>query len=202
MSRDDPAPSSTVLDLAILGKVLEEHRSRLVAAVRRRIDPVLAGRIDPEDVVNSAFELARRKWPKFEERSAASTYAWLYRIVRDRLIDVWRHETRAGRDPRVEMPWPDDSSLQLGLGLVSPGTSPSEAAIREELRERVRRVMSMLKEKDQEILWMRHFDELSYKEIAAVLDIAVNTAEQRYHRALGRLSDLWQQLQSDTGSGP
>ena len=66
----------------------------------------------------------------------------------------------------------------------------------------MRQVLGLLKEKDREILWMRHFDELSYKEIAAVLDIAVNTAEQRYHRALGRLSDLWQQLHSDTGSAP
>jgi DNA-directed RNA polymerase specialized sigma24 family protein len=57
-------------------------------------------------------------------------------------------------------------------------------------------------EKDREILWMRHSDERSYRETAAVLGVEVNTAEQRYHRALGRLSDLWQQLHSDTGSAP
>src|SRR3712207_5046027 len=124
MSQDDSRPPSTVADLAILGRLLEEHRPKLVAMVRRRLDPALAARIDAEDVVNDAFFLARRRWPTFREGSAASTYAWLYRIVRDCLVEAWRHETRKGRDPRGEMPWPEASSLQLGIGLVSPGTSP------------------------------------------------------------------------------
>jgi RNA polymerase sigma-70 factor (ECF subfamily) len=199
VSRDDPAPPSTVVDLAILGRILEEHRPRLVAAVRRRLDPVLAARIDAEDVVNQAFFLARRRWPGFREETAASTYAWLYRLVRDTLIEAWRRETRAGRDPRRALPWPDESSVQLGLGLVGPGTSPSEAAAREDLKQRMRQALDLLKEADREILWMRHFDGLTFPEAADVLGITENAAAVRYVRALKRLKGLWQTLYPQEG---
>src|SRR5262245_3156403 len=200
MSPNEPSLPSSVVDLALLGRLFEEHRPKLVAMVQRRMDPALAGRIDAESVVNEAFLQARRKWAGFEERSSSSSYAWLYRIVRDCLIEAWRRETRGPRDVRRDMPWPDQSSVQMGLGLINSGTSPSNALVREELREHVRQVMALLREKDREILWMRHADELSYAEIATVLGIEENAAHQRYHRALGRLSDLWLQLHPETGS--
>src|SRR4051812_41340737 len=71
MSPNEPSSPSTVVDLAILGRLVEEHRAKLVAMVRRRMDPVLAAKVGAEDVVNEAFLVARRKWSGFEERSAA-----------------------------------------------------------------------------------------------------------------------------------
>ena len=194
---------STVIYLAILGKLFEEHRPKLVEMARRRIDPALVARIDAEAVVNEAYLVAQRKWPGFEERSATSTYAWLYRIVRDCLIEVWRRETSGRRDGRKDMPLPEQSSLQLGLGLVSPATDPQRAAERDEeraiLRQRMRQVLDMLRDTDREILWMRHYDGLTFPEAAAVLEITENAATVRYVRALKRLKDLWQQLFPNTG---
>src|SRR5581483_2261329 len=97
MSLNDPLPS-TVVDLAILGRLFEEHRPKLLKMVRQRMDPALTRHIDAEDVVNEAFLAARRRWPHFKERSAASPYAWLYRIVYGCLIDAWRrHNRRKGQ---------------------------------------------------------------------------------------------------------
>ena len=196
MSPNDPLPS-TVVDLAILGRLFEEHRPKLLAMVRRRLDPALAGRIDAEGVVNEAFLVARRKWAGFEERSAASTYAWLYRLTRDCLIDAWRRETRDGRDARRDMPWPDRSSVQMVLRLVGSASSPSDAAIRAEQAERVRQALALLKEADREILWLRHNDDLTFPEAAYVLGIAESAATLRYWRALKRFKDLWQKLYPD-----
>jgi RNA polymerase sigma-70 factor (ECF subfamily) len=201
MNPDEPS-SSTVHDLAMLGRLFEEHRAKLVAMVQRRIDPALAAKVGAEDILNEAFLVARRKWPAFEEQSSASTYAWLYRIVRDCLIEAWRRHTRDCRDARQEMPWPEQSSVEVGLGLVGSATSPSAALVRQELREQVRHVMALLRDADRDILWMRHADDLSYPEIAAVLGIEANAAHQRYHRALGRLSDLWLKLHPESGSAP
>jgi DNA-directed RNA polymerase specialized sigma24 family protein len=41
---------------------------------------------------------------------------------------------------------------------------------------------------------MRHFDQLSFKEAALVLDIKETTATVRYHRALKKLRELWTRL--------
>jgi RNA polymerase sigma-70 factor, ECF subfamily len=202
MKAGEPHPPSTVVDLAMLGRLFEEHRAKLLGMLRRRIDPALAARIDPDEIVQEAFLLAREKWSTFEVRSAASTYAWLYRLVLDCLIAAWRRQTRGIRDGRRDMPLPDGTSVQFGLGLVSPGTSPSGALAQEELTARVRQALALLREKDREILWMRHADELSYEEIAAVLGIERNAAYTRYHRALGRLSDLWLQVHPESGAPP
>jgi RNA polymerase sigma-70 factor (ECF subfamily) len=191
--------SSSIADLALLGRLFEEHRSRLLAMVQRRLDPALAARIDAEDILNEAFLLARSRWGRFREQTDLTAYAWLYRITLDCLIEAWRRETRAGRDLHRQMPWPEASSVQLGLGLglVHPGTSPSEAAPREELRQKMRQAVELLKESDREILWMRHYDQLSFPEAARVLGIKESAATLRYVRALERLKKLWEQMDPD-----
>jgi RNA polymerase sigma-70 factor (ECF subfamily) len=191
--------AGSVADLAALGKLLEEHRPQLLAMLQRRIDPALSARLGPEDILSDAFLQARCKWQDYKHQSAVSPYAWLYRITLDCLIEAWRRETRERRHPKRAMPWPDQSSVQLGLGLVSPGTSPSEAAVREELQRRMRQALALLKDADREILWMRHYDQLSFKEAALVLGIKESAATLRYVRAVERLKKLWQQLHPTEG---
>jgi RNA polymerase sigma-70 factor, ECF subfamily len=191
MPPDDASLPSSVGDWAALGQLVQEHRPRLLGMLRRRLDPKLNPRLDPEEILNEVFVQAQRRWAAFQAQSDVGAYPWLYRIALDCLIEAWRRETRGRRNVFRELPLPEGTSLQLGLGLMQPGTSPSEALVQAELRERVRLVMAQLKDADREILLMRHFDELPHADIAAILGIAVNTAEQRYHRALGRLSDRW-----------
>jgi RNA polymerase sigma-70 factor (ECF subfamily) len=193
---------SSVADWAALGQLLEEHRPRLLTMVRRRLDPKLNPRLDAEEILSDAFLQAQRRWAVFQAQSELKPYPWLYRIVLDCLIEAWRHETRGPRDVHRQMPLPEQTSLQLGLGLVHPGTSPSEALARDELCQRVRLVMAQLKDSDREILLMRHFDDLSYADISGVLGIPESTAQQRYHRALGRLSDLWLHQNPDASANP
>ncbi|HEV3081936.1 MAG TPA: sigma-70 family RNA polymerase sigma factor [Gemmataceae bacterium] len=193
----DKFAASSVVDMVVLGQLLEEYRPRLLAMVRRRLDPALASRVDAEEIVNDGFFLAQRKWPRFKEQNALSPYAWLYGIVRDCLIETWRRETRGLRDARKNQPWPQESSEQLGLGLVAAGTSPSEAIVRDELRQCMQQALNRLKDGDREILWMRHYDQLAFPEAAQVLGITENAATVRYVRALRRLKDLWRRLYRD-----
>ena len=189
-----PNPPSSVSELAALGKLFEEHRARLLAMVRRRIDPALAARLDPEDLLEEAFLRAAARWSNYNPE-VMSTYTWLYRIAHDCLIEAARQAHAAGRSIRREVPWPESSSVQLGLGLIGSTTSPSEAFARAELRERIVWAVGQLKPDDREILAMRHFDELSHQEAAAILGITPDAAMQRYARALRRLRRLWDQIE-------
>jgi RNA polymerase sigma-70 factor, ECF subfamily len=202
MRRNESCSMLSLADLAALGKLFEEHRPRLLAMLKRRIDPALAVRLDPEELLNEAVFLAQSKWAWFKEQQSLTPYAWLYGTARDCLIEAWRRHSRGVRDLRRDLPWPEESSIQLLHGLVNTGTSPSAALARAELRQDVRNVLSMLKDKDREILGMRHFDELSFAEAAEVLGISENAATVRYVRALRRLKDLWQQLHPDHGVDP
>jgi RNA polymerase sigma-70 factor (ECF subfamily) len=194
MSREDSSFPSSVADVALLGKLFEQHQPKLLATVRRRLDPALAARLSAEDVLSDAFLEARRKWPAFKAQSALAPYPWLYRVVLDCLIQAWRRETRACRDPERELPWPERSSLQLVLGLVGSGSTPSDHVAQADLRQQVAETLKLLKDKDREVLWMRHHDDLSFPEVAAALGIAETAARVRYVRALERLRALWLRL--------
>jgi RNA polymerase sigma-70 factor, ECF subfamily len=201
VDHDDEFGSLSVYEVAELAKLFQEHRSRLLTMLQRRLDPLLAVRIDAEDVLSEAFVVARRKWSGFAT-SGMTPYSWLYGIARDCLIDAWRRENRQLRALDKEMPWPDRSSAQLAMGLMGSLTSPSEAVVRGELNERVRQVLDGLRPKDREILWMRHFDELSFRETALILGTSEDAAMQRYSRALRRVTNLWRELFDSGGTGP
>jgi RNA polymerase sigma-70 factor (ECF subfamily) len=185
---------TTVTDLANLGKLFEEHRPRLLAMLRRRIDPKLRVRLDPEEVLHDAFLEAGRRWSRCKAQAALTPYAWLFGLARERLLDAYRRHTRDCRDLGRELPWPEGSSIQLGLNLVVGGTGPVTAAERNELQARMRQAMTLLKPAYKEILWMRHYEDLTFPETAAILGITENAATVRHVRALKRLKELWLQL--------
>jgi RNA polymerase sigma-70 factor (ECF subfamily) len=195
MAQDDTALS--LGEQAALGKLFEEHSDRLLAVLRRRIDPSLSARLDAEDILHETFLLARRKWGRCKQHAALAPYPWLYGLAREALIEAWRRNARDARNPRREQPWPDASSVQLGLNLISPGTGPDEAVAREDDLRRMRQTLDRLADGDREVLWMRHRDLLTFKEVAQVLGIQESAATLRYVRALKRLKDLWHEHQGE-----
>jgi RNA polymerase sigma-70 factor (ECF subfamily) len=181
----------TIADIAELGKLIEQHQHKLLAMIQCRLDPNLATRVDPEDILAEAFLAARRKWSRFKTKRSMTAYAWLYRIVLDQIFETWRRETRAPRDLRREIPWPQQSSMQLGLKLFARYSTPSKVAQKEELRQQIHQVMQCLSTHDQEVLWMRVFDQLSYAEIGMILGATENAVCVRFARALRRLKEKW-----------
>jgi DNA-directed RNA polymerase specialized sigma24 family protein len=89
------------------------------------MDPAMAARVEAEEILHEAFIRAMGKWPGRDP--ALPMYAWLYGIARDSLIDAWRAANATGRSIQREVPWPEQTSIQLGLGLVGSVTSPSAA---------------------------------------------------------------------------
>jgi len=68
MMRDESSLPSTVADFAALGQLFEEHRPKLLAMVKKRMDPALLARIDAEDILQEAFQDAQRKWKSFKKQ--------------------------------------------------------------------------------------------------------------------------------------
>ena len=67
------------------------------------------------------------------------------------------------------------------------GASPSQALIRNELRERLRAALEQLAPHDREILVMRNLEQLPIAEIAEVLGLSEGAVKVRHLRALRRL---------------
>ncbi len=134
-------------------------------------------RDDALDLSQEAFARAFRAIRRFDPDRPF--YPWFHRILRNLCLN---HLARAST--RRETPLGDDAPL------ASPAPSPELLAERAELRALVWSAIRRLGENDREILVLREFQDLTYAEIAAVLDIPKGTVMSRLHHARARLRAL------------
>ena len=73
---------ASVAELALLSEKFEEHRPKLLAMLKNRMDPALRVRLEPEDVLDDAFLRAKGRWQDFLQ-SELPAYVWLRRVVMD-----------------------------------------------------------------------------------------------------------------------
>jgi RNA polymerase sigma-70 factor (ECF subfamily) len=90
--------------------------------------------------------------------------------------------------------YPQATSISLAAQLVGRMTSPSHVAMREELSTELEEAIQSMEPIDQEVLALRHFEELSNREVAEVLGIQQKAASIRYIRAIARLKDVLQKI--------
>lgn len=161
--------------------------------VRFRMDRRLFGRVDPEDVLQEAYLAAAQRLEHYGDGTSFSPFVWLRMVLMQTLIDVHRHHLgiqMRDADREVGLPgcWGGQTtSASLAAQFVGKLTSPSQAAARAELLAHVEQAIAAMDPIDQEILALRHFEELSNSEVAEVLRIQQKAASIRYVRAIKRL---------------
>jgi RNA polymerase sigma-70 factor (ECF subfamily) len=174
-------------------ELLMRHRQRLRTMIRLRMDRRLAARIDPSDVVQETLVEAVQKLSEYLRHRPLPFYPWLRQLACERLIDLHRRHIQAKkRSVRREQPppLPDESAEQLADQLVARSGSPSSRLRRSELRTRTRMALAQLPANDRELLVLRHLEQLSTPEIAAILGISEGAFYTRHVRALERLRAL------------
>ena len=112
--------------------------------------------------------------------AARRVQPWLFTIVRNQVRDLWRQRQRRPADAIGE------SDALVGQ-LAAPQPSPEADLHRRELRQRLWRALAALPAEKREILVLRDFHDLSYSDIAHVLDIPIGTVMSRLHGARRQL---------------
>lgn len=183
-------------DEGALAQAFSQHRPKLERMIQFRLDPRLHGRVDCEDVLQDAYLAAAQRLAHFADDSAESLFVWLRLIVAQTLVDVHRRHLGAQiRDAAREVSLhggagAQSTSLSLASLLAGSLTSPSFAAVRAETLQRLQHALDTMDPIDREVLALRHFEELSNSEVAAVLGIQQKAASIRYVRALKRLKEI------------
>lgn len=180
----------------LLSRLLEQHRERLLRMVRLRMHPQVRTRVDASDVIQEAYIEAVRRVGEYVEDPQVPFFVWLRRMTGQRLMKAHRfHLDAQRRDVRRQVRGasddvPEASVVAMVELLAGDGTTPTRAAARSELRERIRDLLGELSPTDREVLCMRHFEDLSNEEVAHELDLSKHAASKRYIRALRRLREL------------
>jgi RNA polymerase sigma-70 factor (ECF subfamily) len=183
-------------------RLLARHRGRLRQMVVVHLDRRLSARVDPSDIVQEALADAARGLTGYLRAPPLPFYPWLRQLAWQRLLQLHRrHISAQRRSVEREVPWsialPDQSTDAPAERLLASGTSPSRRMMRDELHRRLHAAMGRLAERDREILVMRHLEEMSAAEIAAILGISEGAVRVRLLRALTRLRNLLDDGQSE-----
>ncbi|MBX6315187.1 MAG: sigma-70 family RNA polymerase sigma factor [Isosphaeraceae bacterium] len=194
-------------DQHALAELFSRYRDRLQRLVEFRLDARLRRRVSTSDVLQEAYIAALQRLPHYRADRGMPFFLWLRWVTVQRLIEVHRQHfgTRA-RDATKEVPIGHGEASAAGsIQMAEPigeFTSPSQAAQRSETLMQLQQALDRLDPSDREILALRHFEELSNHEVAAVLGIQSAAASKRYVRALERLKDALAQMPGFERGGP
>ncbi len=179
-----------------LADFYSQHRERLWRMVNFRLDKRLVGRVDADDVLQEAYLDAAQRMHHYLDDPSMSFFVWLRLVVKQTLIDIHRRHLGAQmRDASREVSmhvggYSQATSISLAAHLLGSFTSPSQLAVKDEMVKQLEAAIEKMDPIDQEILALRHFEELTNSEVAEVLSIQQKAASIRYVRAVARLKDV------------
>ena len=161
-------------DSDITATVLRE-RSRLVNFIRRRV----RDQTDAEDVLQDVlyeFVEAYRLPAPIEQVSA-----WLFQVARHRIIDRFRKKREQPLDEIADL---DDgeNEVRLDLALPAPDAGPEAAYARSVLLKALQHALDELPENQRDVFVAHELEGASFKEMAALSGVSMNTllARKRY----------------------
>jgi RNA polymerase sigma-70 factor (ECF subfamily) len=178
-------------DRHALGSLLEEYRAYLQMLVWVQIDRRLRSKFDADDLLQETFLAAHRAIVRFRGTTEEEFLAWLRGILAHVFANqVRRYHGTGRRDPRLERALQsrfEQSSEGFILGLAAPASSPSQRIIRHERAVLLAKALDRLGPVAREILLLRHFQDLSFPEIARRMGRTVDGVKNLWIRALARL---------------
>ncbi|MEE8209403.1 MAG: sigma-70 family RNA polymerase sigma factor [bacterium] len=137
-----------------------------------------------EDIAQEVFLKAFRSLKSF--RGGSRFYTWLYRITVNTVLNTMRSQ---GRRQETSLDALEGFEVQADADM-----EPAEVTARLELARRVREAIDQLEEPYRVIVYLRELEDLSYEEIAEVVELPVGTVKSRLFRARQHLKGLLQDL--------
>lgn len=132
-----------------------------------------------EEMTQATFAKVVSKLADYDEQGRFE--AWLFRVAVNRLRDELR------RRKRHAVPVDFDATPPEALGQFADGPTPQQSMEQDERIEALRAAMTQLPPADRELLELRYTAELSFAQIADVLNQPLGTVLARGHRALKKL---------------
>jgi len=144
-----------------------------------RVAARIVGPDDAPDVSQDAFLRAYHRLDRF--KGTAPFRSWLLQITQNVALDYLARRRRQATRPL------DDGEATAD---ADPRRQPASTLERRERQERLERKLELLRPDYRTLLILRELEDLSYDEIAAILDMPLGSVKGRLHRARGDLIEL------------
>ncbi|HAB36388.1 MAG TPA: RNA polymerase subunit sigma-24 [Cryomorphaceae bacterium] len=177
-------------DAELVSKYVKGQEHALECLILRHSDSLLRkiyAKVLDEDLTQ---DIHQEVWMKFIRVVKAKDYqekgkfaAYIHRMAGNMVIDHFR---RQKRNPELSMERCGDSVL----GVTEEGLNAEELALQTQWHSDVKTAMEQLGEEQREVVFLRIYAGLSFKEIAEETAVGINTALGRYRYALNNLRKI------------
>lgn len=161
-------------DKAAFDLLVIKYQNKVASVVSRYVSDYH----EVADVTQEAFIKAYRAIPNF--RGDSAFYTWIYRIA----INCAKNYLQArGRRPVAASIEVEDAEAVLGHESLKDNASPEKLLGKDQLESVIKQSIASLPEDLRIALTLREFDNLSYEEIAEIMECPVGTVRSRIFRA-------------------
>jgi RNA polymerase sigma factor (sigma-70 family) len=162
--------------------LVERHKQYVFTLVLRSVDH----RETAEDLAQEVFLKLYRSLELFRGDSKFTT--WLYRMTVNMVTDYRRTQARRPVENML-----DKVKDWAGSRREQP---EAQAVLREE-RRTMQELVQDLPDKYRMVIYLYHFRQLTYQEIAQVLQLPIKTVETRLYRGKALLKEKWLEVYGD-----
>lgn len=163
-------------DTPAFGKLVERYMRRAYYAALG----LVGSHEDALDLSQEAFARAFRARNRLDPKRPF--FAWLYQIIRRLCFNYTRDRRTRRRGIESASRW------LVHEAAARSADNPQETLERREARERVTQALESLPDRDREILVLKEFEGLRYREIAELIGIPIGTVMSRLYAARRRLA--------------
>ncbi|HET6203683.1 MAG TPA: sigma-70 family RNA polymerase sigma factor [Planctomycetota bacterium] len=183
-------------DAEAFRELFERYRTPVYATIERMVGGWYPNDVD--DFAQDVFLKVFRALPRFDFARRTKFSTWLYTFVRNYCFDVMkRHAVRPAVSSLARLPGEEGDRPVL-----DPAPPPAAAAAREEAGEVVRRAVQSLPPALREVVILRQYEGLSFRDIGEIVGSQEGTAKARYHRARALLRERLEPFVREGALGP
>ena len=143
---------------------------------------------NPDDAMDLSQETFLRAWRCLDQYQFASAFStWLYRLCSNICIDFLR---KRRRQQTVPLTFEDADGEEQTYAVPDAQPLPEEQVELKLTREALAAAMAQLLPEHRAVLQLRVVNEMSYEQIADVLDIQIGTVKSRLSRARNQLKKI------------
>ncbi len=163
--------------------LLDRVAGRLLSLIRLRMGPGLRAHLESQDILQAALVKAFQRIETFEQSDTSSLMAWLARIAANEIRDQADYHRRQRRDAGRVV------NVEGGIDRVTVQVrSLVSGLILDESVKRLERALESLDEQHREIIVLRKYEELSFREIGERLGKSPDACRMLLARALSALT--------------
>jgi len=167
-------------DGSAISKLIERHKKRVTEYIRMMVKD--------RDVADDIFQETFIKVVRFIDEGRYTDngkfLSWVLRIAHNQVIDYFRQNKQQNKVTESDAGFDILGSLRFSNDTVE------DRLVSSQIESDVRKLIEFLPEEQKQVVMMRYYDDLSFKEIAELTKVSINTALGRMRYALINLRKM------------